>query len=319
MQNNIPIFRSDNVSHGVYAGRRIDANEMMFFADELTSHDPKDYEILRAPLTGISTFFEKQVEKYATLYQYNMYEAFGKAKYAGVKTGKADDAPLMNAGGKRYTSPVADIISAIAFSDADILAGHAVRRSVISTLIRQAMQANMELMNSTCFVGNESLGLQGILSNKNVISVNSSKDLTNATVSGTDTLAALSTIYGTALDGSKGLIRPDTLMVSPKIYTNLNLTIGNSFSGANVKTIFENMNNVKIITAPELSKDSGNSKEMAILFKNDPEFIQHVVAETFEVKPPQARGLEYISYCRSSHGGLVIRQPKAVCVVTNTL
>lgn len=317
MQNNIQIFRSDNVSHGVYANRRVDANEMMFFSDELTNHDPKDYEILRAPLTGITTFHEKQIEKYATLYQYAMYEAFGKAKYAAVKTGKADDAPLMNAGGKRYTSPVADIISAIAFSDADIVAGQAARRNVISTLIRQAMQANMELMNNTCFVGNDALGLQGILNSKNVTVATSSKDLTNPEVTGTDTLTALSKIYATMLDGSKGLIRPDTLMVSSKIFTNLNLTIGNTFSGANVKTIFENMHNLKIIVAPELGKDATGSKEMAILLKNDPEFIQHIVAETFEVKPPQARGLEYISYCRSSHGGLVIRQPKAVCVITN--
>ena len=315
---NIPIFRSNNYSSGSTSNRRVDANEMMFFTNELTNYDPKDYEVLKAPLTAFNIFHERPIPKHATIYQYNVFESMGKAKYAAVKSGKADDAPFINAGGTQFASPVADLLCAIAFSDGDILAGQAVQRDIMGMLLTQAMRANMELMNTTCFKGNKELGLQGILSNQNIVKITAASDLALAATGGDALLKELSKIYSSTIDASKGLILPDTMLVSPAIFTNLNLTIGNSFSGVNVKSIFESMMNVKVISAPELAKGAyENTKQMAILFKNSPEFIEHVVAELFAVKPPQPQGLEYISYCYSRHGGIVIRQPKAICLITN--
>lgn len=315
---NIQTFRSDNLSRGIGSNKRVDANEMMFFTNELTEYDSKDYEVLKGPLTALNVFHERSIPKHSTIYQYNMFESMGKAKYAAVKSGKADDAPFINAGGNQFASPVADLLCAIAFSDADILASQAVQRDVIGTLIRQAMRANMELMNTTCFTGNSILGLQGILSNQNIVKTTAAADLALAATGGDALLKELSRIYSSTIAASKGLILPDTILVSPAIYTNLNLTIGNSFSGVNVKSIFESMMNVKVISAPELAKGAyGNTKETAILLKNSPEFIEHIVAELFAVKPPQPQGLEYISYCYSRHGGIVIRQPKAICSITN--
>lgn len=320
---NMPVFRSNNNFLG--SNRRVDANELMFFTNELTAFDPKQYDILRSPLTAFSVFHEKEIDKYQTIYTYAMFEGFGKSKYAAVKNGQNNDVPFVGAGGKQYSSVIADVACALAFSDGDILASSALRRDIVGSLRRQAMRSNFELMNTTCFFGYKELGLAGLFNNPYVAApTKTAVDWFSSTVAATDVYKDLTTTYNSILTISNNLIYPNIMLISPGMYNIINTLIFNTYNGITVKTQFETAQNIKIVVAPELTKAfnttptaviSGGTKDGFVIMNNDRDFIEHVMAEPFEAKPLQAVGLEYISYCVSRHGGLVVRQPSAIAIV----
>jgi hypothetical protein len=44
----------------------------------------------------------------------------------------------------------------------------------------------------------------------------------------------------------------------------------------------------------------------------DPEILQGVITQEFEMLPPQLRGFESVTYCHARVGGLELRYPKAL-------
>lgn len=324
---NIQVFRSDNAnSKFIDSSRRVDANELMFFTNELTTYDPKQFEVIKAPLTGFKVFQTKEVERYSTVYSYSMFEGFGKSKYSASATGKNKDTPFVGVGGKQQQSPLEDIICAMAFSDADILASDATRRDIIGTLKRQALRSNFELMNATMFYGYKELGLPSLYLNPFFTPPNPSSstiDLKDPATTPLQMLKVLTDMYIAIVTATNNVIVPDTMLIAPALYNIINVTIFNTFNGTTVKQQFEEAQQVQIIVCPELSASSlahgigGTQKDSIILFANDQDYIQHIVANLFSVRPPQQVGLDHIVYCESKHGGLIIRQPAAFTKFVN--
>ena len=316
-------FRSHISRSDVDNNKRIDANELMFFANELTQYDPIPYETLKSKLTAFEVFYEKKVPEYSSVYTYQMFDGFGKSKYAAKQNGKTKDTPFVGAGGKQYSLTLQDAICALAFSDADLLASTAIRRDVVFSLRRQAMRSNYELMNNTCFYGDKELGLGGLLNNKfvaNPVAVASGKDWTktaNNTATAEIMYSDLLAGYNKILTDTKNLITPNILLIAPALYNAINSKIFNTYNGVTVRQQIETAQTVKVVVTPELSGAFTGGKDGFVFMNNDPDFIEHVVAVLFNTKAPQAQGLEYISYCYSRHGGLVIRQPKGISIFYN--
>ena len=314
-------FDSRSIGYGGMSSRRADAGEQAYFANELTAYDPKIYEIFKSPLTSFKVFPQKSIEEHNGTYVYGTSEGFGKAAYTAARTGKSKDTRMVGVGGNQYALILQELTCFASFSHSDILAGQAVRRNIIDTLLRQCQRANMELMNETCFLGNKEHGLYGVLNNPNtvkqtVVVAGDTVDL--ATGSGEKLLNTLCNLVKNLADESSALIEPDTLLVSPLIYTNIKNSFFGTQSGLKVLSLFEDSTGVKVIKAPELSKKYySNTREMAVLFNNNSDYLENIVADYFTPFTPQPDGLEFNSYCRSSHGGVVIRQPKTVSIITN--
>lgn len=314
------IFATDSFTRGEGASLRLDSDSIIFFENELTAYDGKDFETIKASLSSFNLFNQKDIgDKVATTYKYNMIEGTGRSKYAAVKGGLVKDAPFMSVAGNQHSMDFADIYCGIQFSKADIMAGAKTGRDVIAFQRRQALRSNMELMNSSCFNGDKTVGVPGVFSNPAIRKADAATDLATE-ASGENLLKELKKLVTEALDATKGLIAPNVLAVSPKIYANLVYSPWAAANGtASVAAVFSQMMGVRVVSAPEFAKGSivSTDKEIALLYNDNPDYIEHVVSNMFEIDELQRHGIGYMSYCMSRHAGICIRQPKSVTKITN--
>ncbi len=321
------IFSTDSFKRGEGASLRLDSDSIIFFENELTAYDGKDFETIKASLSSFGLFNQKDIgDKVATIYKYNMIEGTGRSKYAAVKGGLVKDAPFMSVAGNQYAMDFADIYCGIQFSKADIMAGAKTGRDIISFQRRQALRSNMELMNATCFNGDKAVGVPGVFSNPSIrsetIVVDEQAGIVDLALAndGAKLLSTLKGLVTDALDATKGLIAPNVLAVSPKIYANLVYSPWAAANGtASVAQVFSQMMGVRVVSVPEFAKGSivSTTKEMALLYNDNPDFIEHIVSNMFEIDELQRHGIGYMSYCLSRHAGVCIRQPKSVTKITN--
>ena len=308
-----------------YSGKRVDANELMFFQNELTSYDPKEYMNLKTELTLFKVLIPHIVERYQTIYNYKMFDATGKSKIIAANNGLVDDIPFVGVGGKEFQSPIVDIACKIYFSDADILASAAIRRNVIGMLADQAMRSNFEMMNSIGFYGDKVSGVPGIYQNPFLTKTAMANDWK---ISGTITAAQmyqnLVTIYNAIKTATNNVISPDTCLIAPALYNIMDTTIFNTFNGTTVRQQFEGAQNVKVISTPELAGSAliagtGTSglKDSLFMFKNIESFISPIISNWFEMKAPQPIDLRYETICPSRFGGVIIRQPMGCYIANN--
>ena len=312
------VFRFDNGNSS--SSKKADAQEKMFFANELTNYEPTKYKELLSTLTSFQVFGIKPIPAHSKVHVYGMYKGTGESKYIAKETGKTKDVPYVGANGKQYTLTLQDLACAIAYSDSDIVADRATKKGMFEMLTNQAMRTNFELMNRTCFYGDSSLGLQGITTTpysarKAVIANN----WLAGGITPQEMYTDLLTGYNAVLTNTKNLIRPNLLLIAPSMYNAMNSGIFNDYNGLTVKQQIENAQTVRVISTPELEGAFDSGKDGFIFLNNSPEFIEHVVADMFSIKEPQPTGLEYISHCVSRHGGLVIRQPKCISLNWNTV
>lgn len=306
------------------ANRRVDANELMFFINELTSYDPQEFMTLKNELTLFKVLKPHMVEKYQTIYNYKMFDPTGKSKIIAANNGLVDDIPFVGVGGKEFQSPIVDIACKIYFSDADILASAAVKRNVIGMLADQAMRSNFELMNSMGFYGDKVSGVPGIYQNAFITKAAMAQDWKNGATTAAQMYQNLITIYNAIKTATNNVISPDTCLIAPSLYNIIDTTIFNTFNGITVRQHFEGAQGVKVISTPELAgtaitagTGTANIKDSLFMFKNIESFISPIVANWFEMKAPQAKDLRYETICPSRFGGVVIRQPMGCYIANN--
>lgn len=317
-------FRSDSAMSGNSSSRgsRVDANDVLFFTNELNFYDQKEYDVIKNELSWQDLFFTRSdVDAGANNYVYNMYDAFGESKYTA---NGAKDIQIVGATGKQFTSPFGNIDVAMQFTAQDLKASGMVRKNIINRLRTQAMRSNFELMNKTCFEGYEPLKIPGLLSNEYITnkasvaqgSTGSSaadrKDWSNKTAE--EIFKDLIDGYNDALAATGNNIRPNMLIMSLTSYNDISTRIFNNFNGQTVLQQLINMTGVRVKGYPELNKKFQGGTDGFIFFKNDPEFVEQIVPTYFETTDPQQEGWTFTVYCRSRYGGVIIRQPKMFVV-----
>ena len=323
----VPLFRSDNllkknIGNTDASGRvfRVDDAAMSFFANEFVSYAPKTYDKLVHNLNAYLLFNEVEIPDDGTsIYEYKMFEGYGESTHLAEKSGKAKDAKQVGIAGQKYFSSLADVGCVVAYCNADLAMSQKSQFNLVDKLMQRATRSNMELMNKICFTGHAGLGLPGLLKNNgaDVNTLTSTVNLTSTTTA--EVLLAKLTEYFTAAENATdGLITPTHLLVAPKIWNYLNLTISNAFSNASVKTIFESLTGVAVKKVTELGAGKyGNAKDLAIFYNDNEDYIQRIVCQRMQALEPEKRGYEYLVYCRSRYGGLVILHPKSITVITN--
>lgn len=313
------MFRSDSAMSGNSSSRgsRVDANEVLFFTNELNFYDQKEYDVIKNELSWQDLFFTRtDIDAGANNYNYSMYDAFGESKYSA---NGAKDIQIVGATGKQFTSPFGNIDVAMQFTAQDLKASNMVRKNIITRLRTQAMRSNFEMMNKTCFEGYAPLGIPGLLSNEHITNKQSvaganadAKAWGNKTAD--EIFKDIMDAYNDALAATGNNIRPNTLIMSMTSYNDIATRIFNTFNGQTVLQQVINMTGVRVKGLPELNKKFQGGTDGFIFFKNDPDFVEQLVPTYFETTDPQQEGWTFTVYCRSRYGGVIIRQPKMFVV-----
>lgn len=312
MNTNIPVFSSGSISTGEQ--KRMDSRDLFFFEHELTHYDPREFPNLKKNLTAFDVFHILQVDPAMITYNYSMTEATGEAIYASTQEGENDNHPYVGVEGHLFSTTMFDIISALKFSHADLLASQATRRDKVSSLRNQAMRVNLERMNKTCFIGNQNPSVSGLLNNPHIEQKGVKSG--NGEWSGKKAEALLEDLneaYDAILKATSNLIRPDTMLISTAAHNDIDSRIFNTFNGTTVLKQFSNRTGIKVISTPELN-GAFKGKDGFVMFENNPAHIQHLVAELFRTTPVQPKKNSYEVFCESRHGGLIVRQPKSIVI-----
>ncbi|MGI4775352.1 MAG: major capsid family protein [Janthinobacterium lividum] len=281
---------------------RLDNQEMLFFAHELQTTSPKDFEVISAPLSGINLFHDVKVGELDQLHVYNMFETTGASAYFDAQNG-----------GKQFNSPLRDILIAVPFTDFELKAQTI--RNTISAKKRQALQSNYALMNHTLFFGNNNAGLPGLLNNKQLETPKAVANQGWAKKTSAQVLDDLNESYDATMSNTNNLIPPDTMLISASVLNFIKkMSAGTNNLTQSVLDVFlENSKTIKnVVGSHELNKAFNGGTNGFVLFKNDVQYVYHVISIPFRTLPPESLngGLAFRFIAHSRHGGLIIVQPK---------
>lgn len=291
---------------------RIDSQEMLFFANELQTTSPKDFEAISAPLNGINLFHDLKIDDLEQYHVYNMFETTGASMYFDAQNGGSQDVPLVEMGGIQYSTPVKDISIAVYFTEFELRA-QAIRSS-IATKKKQALKSNYSLMNHTLFFGNDNYGLPGLFNNKQLEAPKAVANQGWAKKTSAQILDDLNEAYDAIMEKTKGLIPPDTLLISSSILTLIKKMPASAthLTQSVLEVFLENSKTIKhVVGCHELNKAFKNNSNGFVLFQNAPDNIYHAISIPFRTLPPEMLngGLGHRFIAHSRHGGLIITQP----------
>lgn len=311
------VIRTDSAQSGGAIGNyRIDSNDVLFFANELTHYDPREFDIIKDGLSFLDVFYcNTSIDPGQEVYSWEIYDGTGRSKPIAKN---AKDIPFVEATGKQFYSKFINIGIAVEYTAQDLLASAIAKKEIVTRLRKQAMRSNLELMNKICFNGDAELDINGLLSDKNltnkksVVQVKTKtawKDKTNEEV-----FKDLIDGYNDCLDATNNNIPPNTLLVSSSAYNEMATRIFNSFNGTTVLKQIETMTGVKVKRIPELNKAFTGDTDGFIYFQNNDSYVEQLVPTFFETTEPHRHYNTYNVGCFSRYGGLVIRQPKMFAI-----
>lgn len=307
------VIRTDSAKNGGLTGNyRVDSNDVLFFANELTHYDHREFDIIKNGLSFLDIFHcNTSIDPGQEVYAWEIYDASGQSKPIAKN---AKDIPFVGATGKQFTSKFINIGIAIEYTAQDLLASAVAKKEITARLRKQAIRSNFELMNKICFNGNVEFNINGLFSDENLTNKKSVaqvkgkilwKDKTNDEV-----FKDLIDGYTDCLEATNSHIPPDTLLVSSSAYNEMATRIFNSFNGTTVIKQIETMTGVKVKRVPELNKAFEGQTDGFIYFQNNDSYVEQLVPTFFETTEPHRHYNTYNIACFSRYGGLVIRQPK---------
>jgi hypothetical protein len=315
--NTSMVLRTDSARNGGLSGNyRVDNNDILFFANELTHYDPREFEVIKNGLSFLDIFqCNSSIDPGQESYSWEIYDAYGQSK---AITKNAKDIPFVGATGKQFTSKFINIGIAIEYTAQDLLASAVAKKEITARLRKQAMRSNFELMNKICFYGHADLDINGLFSDKNltnkkaVVAVKGKtawKEKTNEEV-----FKDLIDSYNDCMEATNNNIPPNTLLISSPAYNEIATRIFNSFNGTTILRQIESMTNVKVIRTPELNKAFSGDTDGFIYFQNNDSYVEQLIPTFFETTEPHRHYNTYNIGCFSRYGGLVIRQPKMFAI-----
>lgn len=307
------VIRTDSARNGGSIGNhRVDSEDVLFFANELTHYDPREFDTIKNGLSFLDIFrCNTSIDPGQENYSWEIYDGSGQSK-AIAKNAK--DIPFVGATGKQFTSKFINIGIAIEYTAQDLLASAIVKKDTTTRLRKQAMRSNFEMMNMTCFNGNTELDINGLFSDKNITNKKEVAKAKGKTAwkekTNDEVFKDLIDGYTDCLDATNSNIPPDTLLVASSAYNEMATRIFNSFNGTTILKQIESMANIRVVRTPELNKAFADNTDGFVYFQNNDSYIEQLIPTFFETTEPHRHYNTYNVGCFSRYGGLVIRQPK---------
>jgi hypothetical protein len=299
----------------------LDAAEAAFFSGELEVIKARSYDILRRELkhrTYIPVSFEAGPG--ASTISYYQYDQVGTAK---LIQNYAEDLPLANVKGRKFSSSVESIGIGFQYSLQEIRASQMAGKNLPDRQMRGAMRANKELEEELSAFGRAGL-FNGFLNHPNVslisalnpgsrgkrwIADSKSADEINADIS-----LLISTIVTTTAEVEK----PNALLMPSAEYIRLaTVRIPDT-----PETMLSWLKRVQadagllrdIGTWDKLANaDAGGDGGRLVAYDRNPDKVSLEIPQDFEILPAQAVNLAFKVPTHSRFGGVVVYYPLSMC------
>lgn len=305
-------------------GMRFDGEEdaSLFFARELDYIKAKSYDKQYPEMTGLSLFpVSSEVDAGALSITYYSYEKTGMA---AVISDYATDLPRADQKSQPHTVSIKSLGTSYGYSIQDMRASRMAGKSLDARRAESARYAVDMRANTIIWAGDAENNLVGVLSENNDIPYYTIPSGADGKTSWKDKTAQeiLKDINGMqsfTAKITKNVERPDTLVLASDVFIDIS-TKQIEGTGYTVKRfILENAPYLKeIVPASELQEDSAETnptgKNVALLFKKDPDKLTVEIPLAYYQHPVQPKGLEVVVPCEERIAGVILYYPLSLLI-----
>lgn len=296
----------------------MDANEGVIFARQLEYVESRAYEVKYPTLKGRELFpVDYSVPTGAETFTYRMYDHQGAFN---LITNYGDDFKRVNVTGVEVTGKVHSFGASVEYSVQDLRAAAMAGLPLQDHEVRAARRASEQKLDDIILNGEANGNLYGIMTHPNIPNAAVPNGAGGTPEWSTKTpdeiLADLNDIVTDMVELTKGVEAPDTLILPIAQYEIINNTARSDTSDTTILQFFL-QNNMHIRTVEswyKLKEAGAGSTDVMIAYRNDPEVIQTVIPQEFEMFPPQEKNMAFNVPCHSRFGGTRIRYPLALSI-----
>lgn len=273
-------------------------------------------EVLRKPMPEITYARRIPVDTSANAFAPSVtffsQDVVGQAKFINAK---GDDIPLVNIGMTKFEQGIHDAGLGYSFSLMEIGSAQQMNRILTSEGAMAAREGYEQLVDETAHVGNEVLGVEGLFNTTGITTIAAPKTFKNSTP-----LEVLSVINGALtaiLSESKGIEHADTIVLPIDEWAYI---VETPVSSTNSTTILEYIQKSNVYTAktkrPLMIESDHRLTGKMVVYRRDPLVVKLHMPMPLTFIPPQAKGLEIVTYGMFRFAPVNIRRPGAMRYVT---
>jgi len=309
---------------------RLDANETIYFVEQLNFVKAKAYEKKYPLLKAASGMVIPISQEADSADETITYEYFDKVGMARIIANYADDLPRVDVHGTRFTSNIRGIGDSYEYSIQDIRKGARTGKSLPQRKADAARKGNDQLVDKIAWYGDTEYGLLGLLNNPNITAGVVATGGTSTKKKWAEKLPYTEEILDDMNDAvtdtfelTNGIEIPDTMLLpiaqqalvaKTRLAAGTDTTILQFFLANNPSiTTVEWVNEMKAVD-PLPSGDTG-PKDVMVTYRRDPEYLSLELPQMFEQFPAQEKNLSFVINCHSRCGGVIIPYPLVVRVV----
>lgn len=231
---------------------------------------------------------------------------------AQVHRGKADDISTVSVSMDEETFPVLYYTIGVEWDHFEELASGFANSSLLDESLTAARDIMLEFWNDKTWNGDESNGLYGVLNYPYINKYVMGGAVFEHGGDAADMLSALQRLvdYPGELNKGKGIIRPNTVVMSVRMKQIIEGTYFSGVEGPTVLSRLESSKNVRVEAAWELQGTGPGGTDQVLAFKaGDRRSIANVAPIGFTQLPMQEQGFQYLIPCFMAHGGVIMRKP----------
>lgn len=302
-----------------YSSIRLDANQSMFFARELEYVKSQTYDIAYPELSAFNVIpVSTEAGDGVDVIVYGVYDSVGVAK---IVTNYAADLPRADVVGKEYTAKVKNVADSFGYNIDEIAAASRTGKPLQARKATSARRAAEQEVNRIAWHGDSANGMLGLLSHPNVgvYALSTTGTGTPNTAwkgkTGAQVLDDLNGMQEKIVTDTRDVEKPDTLLLPPGQYARLASTPMNDKTETSILEYFLKASPYIKQAKPvaELIGSTPGVNDVAIMYKASKEKLTLEVPVPFQILPPQARNLEFVSPCRMKTAGVIIYYPLSIC------
>lgn len=299
---------------------RADAADLnAFFSRQLEFIERETYDVQYPELSSrkfvpTGTF---GVPTGAKTYTYRSYDKVGTAK---LLASYAEDLPRADVKGVESSIKIEGYGNSFGYSLQDIRAAAMANvplESMKAEAARQVIETTLDVVYAT---GDAQAGSKGLLNIPNALSYvipnGAAGTATWATKTPLEILADLNGIANYSWSQTYQIETPDTMVLPQDQYTLISTTPMFAVGGSDVTILsyfLKNSRFVKVVEPWYRCKAAGAAgADRIVCYRKDPRKLKGIEPQPFEIRPPQEKGLEYVSPCHARTAGVVCYYPWSV-------
>lgn len=301
-----------------WASYNMDANEGVIFARQLEYVESKAYDVKYPTLKARELFpVDYSVPTGAQTYTYRMYDHQG---VFSLITNYSDDFKRVNVTGVEVTGKIHSFGAAVEYSVQDVRAAAMAGVPLQDHEVRAARRASEQKLDDIVLNGEAAGNLYGIMTHPNIPNAAVPAGVSTTTPWSTKTpdeiLFDMNDIVTDMIDLTKGVEAPDTLILPHAQYELINNTARSSTSDTTILQFFlkNNAHIKKVESWYKLKGAYAGPLDVMIAYRNDPEVIEVVIPQEFELFPAQPKNMSFNIPCHARFGGVRVRYPLAISI-----